>query len=54
MDAQVESSLPDEPAQPSEKERRVRVNEIARHIAENSRELIERLVRGDEHGSKPT
>ncbi len=51
---QARDGLPDDAAQLSEDERRARINEIALRIAENSRELLERLARRDQHGSKPT
>ncbi|MCQ4363453.1 MULTISPECIES: hypothetical protein [Mycobacteriaceae] len=51
---QARDGLPDDAAQFSEDERRARINEIALSIAENSRELLERLARRDQYGSEPT
>ena len=41
--------MPDDAAQFSEDERRARINEIALSIAENSRELLERLASNDQN-----
>ncbi|WP_155929009.1 hypothetical protein [Mycolicibacterium sp. CBMA 234] len=40
---------PEDAAQDLDDERRARINAISRHIAENSKELFERLARWGEH-----
>jgi hypothetical protein len=51
---EAERPLSEDAALQSDDDRRARVSAITRHISENSKDLLERLARWDEHGSKPT